>query len=31
MKYTTIIKAHHVTGGQAELQFKLGLIGHTVK
>jgi hypothetical protein len=31
MEYTAIIKAHDVTCGQAELQFKLGLIGHAVK
>jgi hypothetical protein len=31
MEYTSIIKAHNVTCGQAELQFKRRLVGHTVE
>jgi hypothetical protein len=31
MEYTSIIKAHNVTCGQTELQFKLGLVGHAVE
>ena len=31
MEYTTIIKAHDVARGKAELQLKLRLIGHAVK
>jgi hypothetical protein len=31
VEYTAIIKAHNVTGGQAEPQFKLGLIGHAME